>query len=69
MAQLQALASVDLSTHLRTRNLSVYGNKAQKAQRLYDHLHSGDSDDEESTAPATDSQDSSPGSARQAHQR
>ena len=58
IAQFQALASADLSTHLRTRNLSVYGNKAQKAQCLYDHIHSGNSDDEESTAPATDSQDS-----------
>ena len=39
LSQLQALPSADLSTHLRANNLGVYGNKAQKAQRLYDHLH------------------------------
>ena len=46
VTRLQALTSAELSSHLQARSLSTSGNKAQKAQRLHDHIHADDTEPE-----------------------
>ena len=51
VTQLQALTLAELTSHLQERSLSTSGNKAQKAQRLHEHIHP---DNNEPEAPLPD---------------
>lgn len=50
VTQLQALTSAELTSHFQECSLSTSGNKAQKAQRLHDHIHA-DSNEQEAPLP------------------
>ena len=50
VTQLQTLTSAAVTSHLQERSLSTSGNKAQKAQRLHDHIHA-DSNEPEAPLP------------------